>query len=164
MILKPPGNGIFKLLDFKGKRSFPKSMVGCVKRNGKRFCAWCAEHEIGENRAKKYCSKICSISFLVYARPTKYPATEFIYLRQKQQCAICFYQYAGKLSRSPINISPEHKRPEFDHIIPVALGGQTFGIDNIQMLCKTCHAVKTKKDVQDIKAARCLLSPGNTVK
>lgn len=39
---------------------------------------------------------------------------------------------------------------DVDHIIPIAQGG-TDDIDNLQGLCRGCHAKKTKKDHNPIK-------------
>jgi hypothetical protein len=38
-------------------------------------------------------------------------------------------------------------RKEFDHIIPVAIGGSSLR-ENCQMLCQPCHLVKTKQERQ----------------
>ena len=34
-----------------------------------------------------------------------------------------------------------------DHIIPAAIGGNEWDLDNMQTLCKECHIEKTKKDL-----------------
>jgi 5-methylcytosine-specific restriction endonuclease McrA len=39
------------------------------------------------------------------------------------------------------------KKPEVDHIVPIALGGDTVGFDNHQILCYDCHKCKTKVDI-----------------
>lgn len=39
------------------------------------------------------------------------------------------------------------KRAEFDHVIPLILGGQ-HRESNLQLLCTPCHAAKTKLDVR----------------
>lgn len=39
---------------------------------------------------------------------------------------------------------------EGDHIIPIALGGEEFDLDNVQTLCYHCHKRKTKSDVFNI--------------
>ncbi|MCP5019666.1 MAG: HNH endonuclease [Ketobacter sp.] len=41
---------------------------------------------------------------------------------------------------------------EGDHILPVALGGDC-SLSNLQILCKTCHKIKTVKDVKRIRKA-----------
>jgi len=42
----------------------------------------------------------------------------------------------------------------YDHIIPCGLGGSA-GLDNCQVLCKSCHGAKTtKKDVPQISKAK----------
>lgn len=40
----------------------------------------------------------------------------------------------------------------YDHILPEALGGKPE-LSNCQVICVPCHAVKTKKDVQQIRKA-----------
>ena len=41
-----------------------------------------------------------------------------------------------------------------DHIIPIALGGDEWDINNIQTLCVKCNKIKTKKDVKNIAKFR----------
>jgi len=41
-----------------------------------------------------------------------------------------------------------------DHIIPIALGGDEWDIQNIQTLCLACNKVKTKQDQADIAKLR----------
>ena len=41
-------------------------------------------------------------------------------------------------------------RPEFDHIVPLILGGEHREA-NLQVLCHECHAAKTSRDIK-IKA------------
>jgi len=43
------------------------------------------------------------------------------------------------------------KDMECDHIIPIALGGDMWGMDNLQTLCHEHHADKTRKDLEKIK-------------
>ena len=35
---------------------------------------------------------------------------------------------------------------EVDHIVEVADGGDLYGLDNLQSLCHSCHAAKTKRE------------------
>lgn len=48
----------------------------------------------------------------------------------------------------------DHKEPEIDHIIPVALEGMSIGLDNVQVLCYQCHKIKTKQDMIEIRRSR----------
>jgi len=41
-----------------------------------------------------------------------------------------------------------------DHIVPIALGGPEFDLDNIQLLCDKCNKIKTAKDAADIAKRR----------
>lgn len=41
-----------------------------------------------------------------------------------------------------------------DHIIPIALGGKEFDIDNVQTLCLKCNKIKTKQDAKEIAVLR----------
>lgn len=53
-------------------------------------------------------------------------------------CQKCTRPIGGKL------------RAEFDHVIPLILGGR-HAESNLQLICNECHAAKTKRDVK-IKA------------
>jgi|GEM_PF-1132073 len=41
-----------------------------------------------------------------------------------------------------------------DHIVPIALGGDEWDINNIQTLCSECNKIKTKEDMRKIAIAR----------
>lgn len=41
-----------------------------------------------------------------------------------------------------------------DHIIPIALGGEEFDLNNVQTLCLTCNKIKTSKDLKNIAKQR----------
>lgn len=41
-----------------------------------------------------------------------------------------------------------------DHIIPIALGGEEWDINNVQTLCKACNKIKTKEDAGKIAELR----------
>jgi 5-methylcytosine-specific restriction endonuclease McrA len=41
-----------------------------------------------------------------------------------------------------------------DHIIPIALNGSQWDIDNVQTLCIKCNKIKTAKDAGDIARER----------
>jgi len=41
-----------------------------------------------------------------------------------------------------------------DHIIPIALGGDEWDINNIQTLCEKCNKIKTAIDIKEIAVLR----------
>ena len=41
-----------------------------------------------------------------------------------------------------------------DHIIPIAIGGEEYDLDNVQTLCIKCNKIKTKKDMKKITLYR----------
>lgn len=43
---------------------------------------------------------------------------------------------------------------EMDHIIPIALGGDEYDLNNLQTLCKPCHKKKTSKEARQFALAR----------
>jgi len=51
------------------------------------------------------------------------------------------------------------KRRKFvaDHIIPIALGGSEFDLNNVQLLCEVCDKKKTKRDQGKIARKRRLI-------
>ncbi len=61
--------------------------------------------------------------------------------RQRDRCGICTRKFDSRL------------RPEFDHEVPLALGGE-HRERNIRALCGECHRPKTKEDANAIGRAR----------
>ena len=61
--------------------------------------------------------------------------------RQRDRCILCTREFSAKL------------RPEFDHEIPLALGGE-HRERNLRALCGDCHGTKTKADANAIGRAR----------
>lgn len=41
-----------------------------------------------------------------------------------------------------------------DHIIPIAIGGEEYNLNNVQTLCEKCNMIKTKKDLKEIAIYR----------
>lgn len=41
-----------------------------------------------------------------------------------------------------------------DHVIPIALGGEEWSLENIQTLCQTCNKIKTRADIGMIAVQR----------
>ncbi len=41
-----------------------------------------------------------------------------------------------------------------DHIIPIAIGGEEYNLENVQTLCIKCNKIKTKEDQKEIALFR----------
>jgi len=44
-----------------------------------------------------------------------------------------------------------------DHIVPIALGGPEFDLNNVQLLCSECNKSKTARDAAEIAKRRKLI-------
>jgi 5-methylcytosine-specific restriction endonuclease McrA len=59
--------------------------------------------------------------------------------RQDGKCAHCSCDFNKQRFKC-------ENSPETDHIIPIFQGGQSLGLENVQLLCKKCHRVKTTNE------------------
>lgn len=59
-------------------------------------------------------------------------------------------EYFGGNQETLILFKGRKKRICADHIIPIALGGSEWDLNNMQTLCKKCHIKKTIKDLKAI--------------
>lgn len=106
--------------------------------DGKYICLNCDKIIPYTNR-KKYCSDECSWAFLT---KNNHGLLRTKLIKQNQnKCDGCGYIFADYLL-------------VLDHIIPIALGGAEFDENNLQILCKSCNKIKTKKDMSDIAKLR----------
>lgn len=75
-------------------------------------------------------------------RATPYAWKARIWASQDFRCALCWVRLGA----------PEDA--EYDHVVPLALGGR-HDIMNIEALCRTpCHLEKTKADIRRIAKAK----------
>lgn len=74
---------------------------------------------------------------------------EKVFKRDNHVCVKCG-KTGGKMGKYQNN----DKGLVADHIIPIAIGGEQWNIDNIQSLCIDCDKIKTKQDQADIGKAR----------
>lgn len=122
-----------------------------VKRreDGKRYCLWCDKVKLTHGN-RKYCSLTCSNSAFASMNPQQVTGRNFLLEKQENKCNNCSFDFKTIVKVACI----VGRTPEVDHIIPIALGGQSLGFDNHQVLCYDCHKTKTKKDIKDITKAR----------
>lgn len=108
---------------------------------------------------------------MAWAYPQKEDGLRFLLIRQDWKCIDCQFDYMpfmeSVLEKDKAYMTmfdqqlhtiswfyfkrlkrkvPKENRPEVDHIIPVAKGGYTLGLDNHACRCYQCHKKKSKVD------------------
>ena len=160
-----------------GRRNINASSFKKIVKNGIKHCAWCGEYPVTGKR--KYCNDYCRDNCYAFIHPQKELGLEYHLQTQDLKCVGCDFDYrpmiddmSAKYKKRNItgysedgyanerlfkrlktmthNLHGRGKKPEVDHIIPIALGGDVVGFDNHQVLCYDCHKEKTKVDMGDI--------------
>lgn len=72
--------------------------------------------------------------------------------RDKYSCVKCGKKPTQKTYEG--KIIPDTSRLIGDHIIPIAIGGEEYDLENVQTLCEKCNKSKTKKDFKKIALYR----------
>ncbi len=164
------------------RRHINASSFKKIERNGLKYCAWCGDNEVKGNR--KYCNDACRDNCYAFIQPQKEYGLEYHLQTQDFKCADCKFDYRQtmdkmdaaykkrnitgwcdkRLAANPWyfkrlknlvnNEFGKSKKPEVDHIVPIALGGDVVGFDNHQVLCHECHKGKTKLDISAIAKMR----------
>jgi len=88
-----------------------------------------------EGRKRKFCSWDCEYDYhaIKYKWKSQAQNRREIFKRDNNTCKICNKQFTDEQLIA-------------DHIIPIALGGEEFELDNLQTLCIDCNKIKTKQD------------------
>lgn len=173
-MFKPYGNPkAAEITEGTKGRSRTLTALRVVERDGKRYCAWCAEGEL-PGRQLKYCSDVCRNSIQAWFYPQKEWGLGVLLHRQDWKCNLCAHDwkpvalqehariYRGYEAYGGIPVfgakldwillkyfkgrAEPARRPEVDHIIPIFKGGTSIGLDNHQVICYTCHKRKTAAD------------------
>jgi 5-methylcytosine-specific restriction endonuclease McrA len=72
----------------------------------------------------------------------------------------CIIQNTSGCGEKPIckncfgEIVPDNSKLIGDHIIPIAIGGEEYDLENVQTLCIKCNKIKTKEDIKKIALYR----------
>lgn len=118
-------------------------------------CPACGKHKSQWTRTTKYvcCSKECSNKF--YNEDSAIQDWSVVkakaFKRDNYTCKHCGKRYALKYGDKEI---ADTSNLIGDHIIPIAVGGAEFDIDNVQTLCIQCNKLKTKRDAGAIAKHR----------
>lgn len=89
-----------------------------------------------EGRQRKYCSWDCEYDYksIKYKWESQQQNRRKAFKRDNNICKMCNTKFSDEQLIA-------------DHIIPIALGGEEFDLDNIQTLCIECNKTKTKDDM-----------------
>lgn len=114
---------------------------GLPKSEWKRSTTW------------RCCSKECTANFWKnHAEIFDWNVTRaMVFKRDNYVCAMCGKRFANVYEEE------EYAQSEMligDHIVPIAVGGSEFDMDNIQTLCIDCNKIKTKDDMRLIAENR----------
>lgn len=154
------------LKECRERRKNLSTFKAAVTAEGKA-CAWCLT--LLKGRQIKWCSPVCGNSAFAWANPQSEEGLAFLLARQDYRCSACALDwnpladsllgtrgigksldrlttFSVRLLKSLKRQSPKGTKPEVDHIIPIAKGGQALGFDNHSAKCSTCHLAKTKLD------------------
>jgi hypothetical protein len=77
---------------------------------------------------------------------------EDAFKRDNYKCVKC--GFAPTKETWEKKIVPDTSKLIGDHIIPIAIGGREYDLDNVQTLCEKCNKVKTKQDLRKIALYR----------
>ena len=143
------------------------------KEDGKSYCIWCTEVQLHHGN-QRYCSEDCQNSMYAFTYPQKEQGLQVLLNRQDYKCNICQHDWLPIVEQIVEREKRDHptalmdvnqfnwalmkrlkykhdldsgRRPEVDHVKPIAAGGEPLGMDNHQAICHTCHKEKTKKDM-----------------
>lgn len=119
-----------------------------------RCCPICGLHKDKWTRRKDWrcCSTKCTSKFSDLTFIWQIFRLE-IFIRDKHTCVKCGEKPMITSCYDPKSI-PNDAALIGDHIIPIALGGEEFELDNVQTLCIPCDKIKTAKDMKDIAKQR----------
>jgi 5-methylcytosine-specific restriction protein A len=121
--------------------------------NGRALCRRC-RIEVPKGR-RSFCGNVCVHEWKLRSDPSY--LRECVFARDKGICAACGVdteRWRRQRSRrtgqkrldflQQIGVPPHRKSLwDADHVVPVAFGGGSCGLDNIQTLCYPCHLRKT---------------------
>lgn len=118
------------------------------QRISSRECPNCGKHKSEWTRRTDWtcCSKKCTGEFYENLAVLDWSKVRIkAFKRDNYTC-----QYCGKKFEPPYGAN----QLIADHIVPIAVGGEEFDINNVQTLCIDCNKIKTKRDAQRIAKFR----------
>jgi 5-methylcytosine-specific restriction endonuclease McrA len=81
-------------------------------------------------------------------QPTIAEMKQRVLAEQEGNCAHCGKEIPAR--SAPQDCGPSHHHCVMDHIRPLAMGGDQWARENLQVLCRRCNRIKTARDMGDI--------------
>jgi 5-methylcytosine-specific restriction endonuclease McrA len=116
------------------------------ERLTRRACPACGRERsaFAPDRETICCGPSCSAKYWREERPTVGEMRRLVLLEQVGKCARCHKE----IPKSRPTGSRPHSHPcILDHIRPIAMGGDQWALDNLQVLCSRCNKIKTARDM-----------------
>jgi 5-methylcytosine-specific restriction endonuclease McrA len=120
------------------------------ERISRGACPHCGRervHFTPGNEHTTCCQASCTLEYWYKQRPTITEMRRLVRDEQGGKCARC-RQVVHK-SNTHGN-SPSSHHYILDHIRPIAMGGDQWARDNLQVLCSRCNRIKTARDMGKI--------------
>ena len=117
------------------------------ERLARKACPICgrerSEFNYG-NRNALCCRPSCSAGYWGRQRPTVTEMRRLVLAEQNGKCAHCRREIHEFKAAECLYI---HHRYILDHIRPIAMDGDQWARDNLQVLCGRCNKIKTARDM-----------------
>ena len=115
-----------------------------ISRDACPHCGCGRLHFNPGNEHTTCCQTSCSMEYWFKVRPTIAEMRRLVRDEQGGKCARCrqeVREFNG--TGGPYN----HHHYVLDHIRPIAMGGDQWARDNLQVLCERCNKIKTARDM-----------------
>jgi 5-methylcytosine-specific restriction endonuclease McrA len=113
-------------------------------------CPYCGRERIHFNPGNEHtlcCQASCTMEYWYKQRPTIAEMRRRVRDEQGGKCARCRQVVHESNAQGDPHI---HHRYVLDHIRPIAMGGDQWARDNLQVLCRRCNRIKTARDMGTI--------------
>ena len=143
-------------------------------------CGWCNAEKV-RGKVRKYCGDYCRESAYMYCYPTAPQTKAWVFINKQSctclRCGEIFEDDIDKIIEDKLLYNNQMadkyghiygwKKDELvnywqvgkkighlfdaDHIVALCNGGRGIGLENIQIICRTCHHKKTAQDIKTSK-------------
>ena len=117
------------------------------ERISRGACPHCGRERVHFNPGNEHttcCQASCTLEYWFTERPTISGMRRLVRGEQGGKCALC-----GKVvpDCNALERPGNHHPYILDHIRPIAMGGDQWARDNLQVLCGRCNRIKTARDM-----------------